>query len=241
LETVIRATPVLLIVFLALTGCLRTPPTAIPIPSLRSPTAPNDSLIIMLPGRGDRAEAFRDAGFLDTADQWGFDTLAVDAHFGYYAERTLIPRLHKDIVEPARAAGYRNIWLLGVSMGGFGSLLYADSHPLEIDGIILLAPFLGDRGLANVITSVGGLETWSGRSEGFSEYELRIWRWLKNATTSASRTPVILGYGHSDRLADAYGPLVDALDSTNVYTLDGGHRWTTWIPLWNQIAAELNL
>lgn len=195
----------------------------------------------MLPGMGDRAEAFRDAGFLDSADQQGFDTLAVDAHFGYYVERNLIPRIREDIVEPARAKGYRNIWLLGVSMGGFGSLLYADAHPLDVNGVILLAPFLGDHKLADAISSAGGLDAWPGISDEFNEFEIRVWVWLKTATTSRNRTRVILGYGRSDRLAATYGPLVDVLDSTDVYTLDGGHGWTTWKSLWNQIAADLAL
>jgi len=159
LKVLVSRVPTLVAALLAFTGCLRTPPTVVPILSISATNenSSNNSLVIMLPGMGDRAEAFLTAGFLDAGDQWGFDILAVDAHYGYYVERSLIPRLHEDIIIPARASGYERIWLLGVSMGGFGSLLYAEQHPEAIDGIILLAPYIGDPALANEIEAAGGL------------------------------------------------------------------------------------
>lgn len=243
LKVLVSRVPILASALLAVAGCTRIPPTAVPIPSIPavSENPSNDSLVIMLPGMGDRAEAFLTAGFLDVGDQWGFDILTIDAHYGYYVERSLIPRLHEDIIIPARASGYENIWLLGVSMGGFGSLLYASEYPDAIDGIILLAPYIGDRGLANEIEAAGGLHSWPGDADGFDEFEIRVWAWLKNVTIQPEGTPVILGYGRSDRLARSYGPLVEALDPSRVYKLDGGHGWTTWEPLWARIAANLEL
>ena len=182
----------------------------------------------MLPGRGDRADSFVKAGFVNTGNRQDFDVIAVDAHFGYYTERSLIPRVHEDIIVPAKASGYENIWLLGVSMGGFGSLLYAEKHPDEIDGVILLAPFLGGRELIEEIQNAGGLGAWQGDSKGFEQYEIDLWTWLKTEITSTNGTPVILGFGQADRLAAAYGPLVQALDPSHVYTSGGGHNWKTW-------------
>jgi hypothetical protein len=41
-------------------------------------------------------------------------------------------------------------------------------------------------------------------------------------------------------MADGYRKvLTDVLDPSSVYTLKGGHKWTTWKPLWEQIAASL--
>ena len=104
------------------------------MPSISSAAAKGlgKTLLIMLPGRGDRASSFVTAGFVDIADRHQFDVLAVDAHFGYYAERILVERLHEDIIAPAKARGYENIWLLGISMGGLGALLYAAEYPNEI-------------------------------------------------------------------------------------------------------------
>lgn len=195
----------------------------------------------MLPGMGDRVETFLTTGFLTANDQSGFDVLAVDAHFGYYVERSLIPRLHEDIIVPARAGGYENIWLLGISMGGFGTLLYAEEYPEDIGGIILLAPYIGDRGLVDEIETAGGLHSWAGDADGFNEWEIRIWAWLKQVTSQPEGTRIILGYGRSDRLARTYGPLIEALDPSQIFTMDGGHNWRTWGPLWEMIAADLKL
>ena len=243
LKALVYAVTVLISSLFALSGCFSVPPTAVPMPSISAVTErpANDTLIVMLPGRGDRAETFLEAGFLDAGSQWGFDVLAVDAHFGYYAERNLLPRLHEDIIVPARARGYENIWLLGISMGGFGTLLYAEEYPEDLGGIILLAPYIGEPGLATEIETAGGLSSWSGDAEGFNDFEIRIWAWLKRVTSQPEGTSVILGYGHSDRLARTYGPLVDALDPSRVFTRDGGHKWTTWGPLWAEIAATLEL
>jgi pimeloyl-ACP methyl ester carboxylesterase len=234
-------------VVLALTllssGCFSMPPTEVPLPGIETADsgARHDSLVIMLPGRGDRADTFIAEGFTMAGERWSFDTIAVDAHFGYYRKRILLPRLHEDIVVPARAAGYKNIWLLGISAGGFGSLLYAAEHPDEIDGVILLAPYLGDRKLAEEIDTTGGLAAWSGDASGFEDHEIAVWAWLQEATNGHSTTPVILGYGESDGSAKTHAILAKALKPSSVYTLEGGHKWTTWRPLWEKIAADLEL
>jgi hypothetical protein len=53
---------------------------------------------------------------------------------------------------------------------------------------------------------------------------------------------VVLGFGESDGMAEGYRRvLTDVLTPSSVYTLEGGHKWTTWTPLWNEIAADLEL
>lgn len=232
---------VLLPLALLFSGCVGMPPTEVPMPGIETADtgARNDALVIMLPGRGDRADNFIAEGFQEAGVRHGFDSIAVDAHFGYYRKRSLLPRLHEDIVIPARAAGYKNIWLLGISAGGYGSLLYASEHPAEINGVILLAPYLGDRKLAEEIYAGGGLATWSGDAAGFEEHEIAVWTWLQNVTSGHSTTPVILGYGESDGGARSHAVLADALEPSSVFTLEGGHKWVTWKPLWESIAAEL--
>ena len=228
---------------LFVSGCIGIPRTEVPLPGIQTadPNERNDTLVIMLPGRGDRADTFINEGFQEQGSLLGFDTVAVDAHFGYYMKRSLLPRLHEDIVLPARAAGYKNIWMLGISMGGFGSLLYAAEHPDQVDGVILLAPYLGDRKLAEEIDAAGGLASWSGYGPDFEDYEIGVWSWLQGAANGQHRTPVILGYGESDGSAKTHAVLGDALEPSRVYTLEGGHKWTTWRPLWDTIAADLEL
>ncbi len=124
-------------------------------------------------------------------------------------------------------------------MGGFGSLLYASEHPDEVAGVILLAPYLGDQDLIREIEAGGGLATWSGDKSGHKDYEIGVWEWLRDAADGTSPTPVILGYGESDRGANAHAVLAAALEPSSVYTLEGGHDWNTWQPLWEKIAAEI--
>jgi pimeloyl-ACP methyl ester carboxylesterase len=229
----------MLILYLFLAGCFGMAPTEVPLPTIDTAdkTARNDTLVIMLPGRGDRADAFIREGFNKAGQQHGFDTIAADAHFGYYMKRILLPRLHEDIVLPAHEAGYRNIWFLGISMGGFGSLLYASEYPDQVDGVILIAPFLGDEKGIDEIAASGGLDKWDPETSRMKDYEVGVWKWLRD-----SDTPVVLGFGESDGMADGYRRvLTDVLAPSSVYTLEGGHKWTTWAPLWNEIAGDLGL
>jgi len=230
---------ILILVTQLLAGCIGIPPTETPLPSITTATSAgrNDTVIIMLPGRGDRADAFIREGFEQPGTAHRFDTIATDAHFGYYMKRSLLTRLHEDIVLPAREAGYENVWLLGISMGGYGALLYASQNPDLVDGVILLAPYLGERKSLEEIVSSGGLQNWDGGASRMEDYEIGIWNWLRD-----SNTPVILGYGEADGMADGYRRVMTGtLESSSIYTLEGGHNWTTWKPLWNRIAADLDL
>jgi hypothetical protein len=50
---------------------------------------------------------------------------------------------------------------------------------------------------------------------------------------------IVLGFGGDDRLAETYGPLLETLPRSRVYTVAGGHAWTTWTPLWQEIKATI--
>jgi pimeloyl-ACP methyl ester carboxylesterase len=39
--------------------------------------------------------------------------------------------------------GYGHVRAAGISLGGFGALLYASRYPEEVTGILAVAPFLG--------------------------------------------------------------------------------------------------
>ena len=239
----IRKTLALAVLCAILTGCFAAPPTQVPIPSIETVSAGqrSDTLVVMLPGRGDRAETFIREGFEEAGLRHGFDTVAVDAHLGYYMQRSLLTRLHDDLITQARAAGYEHIWMLGISMGGLGTLLYASEYPDDVTGIILLAPFLGDRNAIDTIVAAAPLENWDGRGGGLKDYELAIWSYIRDAQSSDVATPIILGYGLSDSMAEGYDKVIDIMNPSSVYTLEGGHKWTTWRPLWDQIAADLPL
>ena len=222
-------------------ACSIAPPTETPIASIPEEwnRGTAEALLVMLPGRGDRASTFVDAGFLDRDDNPLFDIVAVDAHFGYYMKRSLLPRLHDDIIQPAIDAGYQSVWLLGVSMGGLGSLLYASEHPDKIQGVILLAPYLGDAKLAAEVQAAGGLSSWNPDESGFKDHEVAVWAWLKESRAAQDPVPVILGFGRDDKFADSYAPLRVPLPELTVYEEAGSHNWATWHGLWRTIRADM--
>ena len=227
---------------LMLSACLRLPPIETPIPTVgsRNESATGRALIVMLPGMGDRAETFATQEFLEIGRQNNFDTLSVDAHFGYYRDGSVVTRLHEDVIQPARERGYDSIWLLGISMGGYGSLLYAEAHPDEVDGLILLAPYLGGDKIISEVLAAEDLQSWSPGGGDYPDHEALVWRWLQREMAEPGGKPIVLAYGNSDRLAGAYGPLLTGIDPSHVFTRDGKHKWTTWKPLWSRIAPELS-
>ncbi len=199
--------------------------------------ARGETLVVLLPGRGDRAQAFAEHGFVEAGASDAFDVVAADAHFGYYADRSFIERLHEDVVRPARERGYSRIWLAGISMGGMGAILYTDAHPAMVDGLVLLAPYMGEDALTAAITDAGGLAAWSGESAAGKPYQRRLWRWLQGATGPQGSLPIVLGYGRDDRLAPAANLIADRLPPARVVTTPGGHRWPIWRRLWRRIAS----
>lgn len=223
---------------LFLSACAWAPPPTQPMGNITQPgERRSDTLLVFLPGRGDRGPDFVDEGFMQIGAGRGYDLLAADAHFGYYTSETIVDRLHEDIIRPARARGYQRIWLLGISAGGLGAGLYADAHPGMIDGLILLAPYPGDDALVQDIADAGGLATWAGESSAGKDWQRRHWRWLKKTTGGADRPWIILGYGRNDRFAEAGNLLARELPSERVFLGEGGHSWPVWRGLWERIAA----
>jgi pimeloyl-ACP methyl ester carboxylesterase len=198
------------------------------------------TLVVMLPGIKDRAEQFLVAGFVGgDAVPDAFDVLVVEPEMSDYVRGTLVERLRTQIIEPAQARGYDEIWLLGVSIGGYGSLLYAGAFPADIRGVVLLAPYLGGRRLPRTIAAAGGLAIWPPGTESHPRPFVRGWRALK-ALTQGSDTMVVLGFGGGDPLAETYMPLLEALPRSQIYTAAGGHEWSTWTPLWHEIKATID-
>ena len=219
-----------------LSACFNlSPRTTVPITIIHSNGSNEqaDTLIIMLPGIHDRGKDFQRHGFFDNAPN-NVDIVAADMHRGYYQERSMDLRLHEDVILPAKAQGYKHIWLLGISLGGFGATVYADKHPDFIDGLILLAPYPGEISIINAIRQAGGLQHWS--SDDKMQVEQRSWMWLKSITQTR-RIPILLGYGGEDKFAAANHLLAEQLPATHVFISPGGHDWKTWQTLWKKIVV----
>jgi pimeloyl-ACP methyl ester carboxylesterase len=230
----------IIFICLAISGCSLFYPTKTPIDSIYYITGKiqSDTLIIKLPGRFDEPEDFSRAGFIkmlsDCAESP--DAIVVDAHIGYYYGRNLIPRLHEDVIVPAAKRGYKNIWLMGISMGGLGALLYAQKHPETIKGVLVLAPFLGDREVIDEISNSGGLAKWvPAKPVADDDYQRQLWLWLKECTTHKKDLPALtIGWGDDDRLAEANKLLAEALPADRIFSANGGHDWDAWRELFRQ-------
>jgi pimeloyl-ACP methyl ester carboxylesterase len=149
-----------------LPGCGYIPREAVvPMPTrlFKSPCAAQaQALVIILPGRGMTLREMVREGFPAAVHGAGLaaDVLLVDAHIAYYEDRSILERLRLDVLGPAQAAGYSSIWLAGISLGGLGALLYAAAHPGDIEGVLVLAPFLGESEDGQAVVQAGGLLHW---------------------------------------------------------------------------------
>ena len=192
-------------------------------------------LAVFLPGMGDSAEDFDREGFVAEMKRRepSVDMVAANATLGYYARGTFIERLTTDVIEPARARGYEQLWLIGNSMGGLGTLYYARTHAADVTGVLALAPYLGERELIDEIHSQGGLARWQGppRVDAMNQdnYQRELWRWLQAVTRGQEPGPnIYLGYGRDDRLARQDALLAAVLPADHTYLVEGAHDWTTW-------------
>jgi pimeloyl-ACP methyl ester carboxylesterase len=202
-------------------------PAPAPVPAfVFHPGRPGDATwAVLLPGRGGHPRDFERAGIPDAMVRAGFqgEIVGVDAHLAYYVKRTVIARIRDDVV--ARRPG-RMPWLVGVSMGGLGALLYEKTHPGEAAGLVLLAPFLGDNKIIAEIAAAGGLRSWEPGAIAQGDYQRELWLWIKQG--GLDRVPVFIGWGTEDRFAAADALLADALPHARRFTAPGGHLWTTW-------------
>jgi pimeloyl-ACP methyl ester carboxylesterase len=197
-------------------------------------------LVVCLPGIGDIADDFNSYGFATAlgAPEACADVVAVDAHYGYYAARTVHDRLTRDVIAPARQSGYREIWLTGVSLGGFGALSYAMREPGAVTGLILLAPYLGPPAVIQEISAAGGLQHWEPESIHHDDYGRVLWHMIKQHWLRApDALETYLGFGQGDWLAPGNQLLADILPSDHVFVVPGGHEWRTWRRLWDQIMS----
>lgn len=196
-----------------------------------------ETLVVMLPGMGDEPEAYAEHGFLEDMQRRGLevDVVSVDAHLGYYTRRELLPRLREDVFDAAQSKGYRSIWVVGISMGGLGALLTAQEFGDQIDGIVLLSPFLGRRPAIRRIEAAGGARQWQPPAEPSSDYTVELWRWLKAyATEPATRPAMFVAYGTREGTR-SYPLLAELLPAERVVTVTGGHEWDTWKDGWARL------
>jgi enterochelin esterase-like enzyme len=186
--------------------------------------------IIMLPAAYTAPEDFVAAGFIDAlrARKLGVDVTFASLEVRHVTDRSVVTRVEQELLAPARARG-RAIWLGGISLGGFVALCCAERQPAALEGLCLIAPYLG----SHIVTSeiaLSGLNSWEGNSDSEDDDERRVWRFLQ---ARAARSPRIhLGLGREDRFRERHQLLAATLARDEVDTVPGGHDWPTWRRLW---------
>jgi enterochelin esterase-like enzyme len=120
-----------------------------------------------------------------------------------------------------------------------GALICARNHPAEIDGVILLAPYLGNRGRIAGIVRRGGFTDWQPDEIKPQDDEQTLLAWLKAYRCGDPGLPAIyLGYGTADRFSPASEMLAQRLPAERVAATPGGHDWETWARLWEHFLDQ---
>lgn len=199
-------------------------------------------LVIVLPGRGDDVAMLDRVGIAPAIQKaWpDADVMFTGTAMAYYLQAGVWQRLHDEVVEPARVRGYSEIWMVGASIGGMGTLLYEQHYPGELKGLVVLAPYLGESPLSQEISAAGGLAHWQPGPQpaaiDANNFAHELWRYLQ--TWIGKREPaqrIWMGYGDRDKLRYAFPNFTPLLPADHVIVHSGWHAWTTWTPL----AAEI--
>lgn len=196
------------------------------------------ALLVLLPPAFGTARDFVDHGFVAAvrSRRLPVDVIAVGAIADHYLDHSVVARVQADVIAPARARGYRRLWLGGVSIGGFGSLLTLQTHTADIEGVLVLAPYLGSRPVVNEVIRAGGFAQWQPSDAASDDHERQLLAWLRGVLAAPSQgPPIYLAYGADDRFAPSIEVLADALPEDRVIRHPGGHDWATWIALWSAL------
>lgn len=191
---------------------------------------------VLLPGIRNRIEDFEEEGFLEIARPLLNEfpnnaVITVDAHWGYYRERIIEARLAEDIL--GRYPD-KTFTFVGISLGGFGSLLMASANSHRIDKLILLSPFVGDDDYEYLERLQLEGPIARDDDEDLDRALNKVWRFMLDADR---KIPIYIAYGRDDEFVPYYD-LLRSKKPKNIQFLElrGDHDWDTWRTLWRTLA-----
>jgi pimeloyl-ACP methyl ester carboxylesterase len=188
--------------------------------------------VLFLPAAYTGPEDFVQAGFVSAVRdrELPLDLVFAEVNLQHLTDRTILRRVRHELVLPARALGCQSIWICGISLGGFIGLAYAERYNSEIDGLCLLAPYLGNHMVTGEIERANGVAGWQPGELAADDDERRVWRFIKSQASQP--VSVRLGFGREDRFAHSHRMMAAALNPDDVQTVSGGHEWPVWTRLW---------
>ena len=204
-----------------------------------------DSLIIFFPGLYDTADKFKDEKFFLIARKAGIKADMVSANINVFhlVNNMMIKRIETDVLQHAKEVGYKNIWLVGVSLGGLNSLLFYTKHERNICGVVTLSPFVANTPLIDDLKNAKEIKYWQPGSVDNKltlEKKLRfLWVWLKQQSLNNNLKQIYLGYGKQDRFAEAIKLFENILDKNNIVYVEGEHNWETGQKIWQKLGLNL--
>ena len=198
--------------------------------------------IVLMPGFADKPDDFDVQGFVPVLRKNApdYDIFAADAHFGYYNKNTLLEQLHTNVIGPLVTRGYRELWIVGISMGGHGAVAYARAYPERVKGLLLFAPYLGPGDVVQEVAQAGGICHYAPPMPlpesrfGFAQANFV---WLKEVLCSKP-AKVSLWVGVGDRDMAKRDLLRDVVEPDHYLVLPGGHDWNVWTPALESIARR---
>ena len=227
----------LLLALTALGACAAGGDVTRPIPTqLIHAPQPARRVVVMLPGRGDDLAGLQQHHVAQLIQQaWpDADVILTGLTMPWYRAGVATARLHDEIIAPLEARGHRPVWLAGISLGGLGALLYDQAYPGQVDGMLLLSPYLGEAAIQREIRAAGGLAAWQpgpAQPIGPDTVQRELWRYLKHWSVDRTRTQTVwLAYGASERFRAAIELMSPSLPAGHVFMLPGHHNWTLWQP-----------
>ena len=231
-----------------LLGCFPRGDPSRPIPT-EFIAAPQQAhrLVVVLPGRGDDVSGLARSGVVQAVHAaWpDADVILTGLALGYYMQGHAEQRLHDEVIVPARGRGYAQVWLVGASLGGMGALMYDRAHPDAVTGLVLLAPYLGEKPVLSRVAAAGGVKTWQPppkpASVNADNFEQELWRHIQTwSRQPAVARKVWLAYGNTDRLRDAIALMAPALPPDHVFVREGGHDWRVWSPATRDVLLQID-
>lgn len=108
-------------------------------------------------------------------------------------------------------------------------------RPDLVDGVVLIAPFLGPEG--RVEAALDGTLEPPARRHVLVHVGPRA-EWLADAART-DRMPVLLAFGTHDRYAPGHRRIAGLLDRSQVVERPGRHDWRTWRALWAELVPRI--